>query len=240
MRFQGASSKGLKKKIVDWANSEALYHHQMEMRGTSLNSFGYRLAKQLVFSNVQAALGLSHVAKHGIRIGGASVSPETLQYFLSLDLKLMETFSMTESACCGLIANKASPGDFLIGTVGKPDQERAEVKLIKEGVSGAGEMLSRGRAICMGYLNNKEKTMEALDDDGWFHSGDICKMDEDGFYRVVGRIKEVIITAGGENVAPNNIEDEVKKALPSVVSNVMVVGDKQKYLTCLITLKVSK
>ena len=103
---------------------------------------------------------------------------------------------------------------------------------------GAGEMLTRGRAICMGYLNKKEKTLEAIDDEGWLHSGDLVRRDQEGFYTVVGRIKEIIITAGGENVTPTNIEDEIKTALPEVVSNVMVVGDNQKYLTCLITLKV--
>ena len=100
-------------------------------------------------------------------------------------------------------------------------------------------MLSRGRGMCMGYLNNEEKTLEAFDDDGWFHTGDLCTVDDDGFYTVVGRIKEIIITAGGENVAPTNIESEIKKALPELVSHVVVVGDKQKYLNCLITIKVS-
>ena len=91
----------------------------------------------------------------------------------------------------------------------------------------------------MGYLNNKEKTEETIDDDGWLHSGDLVKEDKDGWFTVVGRSKEIIITAGGENVAPTNIEDQIKKELSEVVSNVMVVGDGKKFLTCLLTLKVS-
>ena len=99
-------------------------------------------------------------------------------------------------------------------------------------------MLSRSRAVCMGYLNNREKTLETIDDEGWLHSGDLIRMDEEGFYKVVGRIKEIIIPSGGENIAPTNIEDEIKTSLPSVISNVMVCGDGKQYLTCLITLKV--
>lgn len=99
-------------------------------------------------------------------------------------------------------------------------------------------MLCRSRAVCMGYLNSKEKTLETIDDDCWLHSGDLLRADQEGFYKVVGRIKEIIIPAGGENVAPTNIEDEIKISLPDAVSNVMVCGDGKQYLTCLLTLKV--
>ena len=99
-------------------------------------------------------------------------------------------------------------------------------------------MLSRSRAVCMGYLNNKVKTMEAIDDDGWLHSGDLVRPDDEDFYKVVGRIKEIIIPAGGENVAPTNIEEEIKKNLPEAISNIMVCGEGKAYLTCLISLKV--
>ena len=92
----------------------------------------------------------------------------------------------------------------------------------------------------MGYINNREKTLESIDDEGWLHTGDLVKEDREdkGWYSVVGRSKEIIITAGGENIAPTNIEEEIKKALQEIVSNVMVVGDGRKYLTCLLTLKV--
>ena len=90
----------------------------------------------------------------------------------------------------------------------------------------------------MGYLFDKDKTLNAIDDEGWLHSGDLGSMDEDGFYTIVGRIKEIIITAGGENIAPVNIEDEIKKELGTLISNIMVVGEKRRFLSCLITLKV--
>ena len=89
----------------------------------------------------------------------------------------------------------------------------------------------------MGYLNNKEKTLETIDDDGWLHSGDLIRVDEEGFYKVVGRIKEIIIPAGGENVAPTNIEEEIKRSLGDVISHVMVCGEGRPFLSALITFK---
>ena len=100
-------------------------------------------------------------------------------------------------------------------------------------------MLSRSRAVCMGYLNNKERTLEAIDDDGWLHSGDLIRRYDEGFYKVVGRIKEIIIPSGGENVAPTNIEEEIKFSLGDLISHVMVCGDGKPFLTDLITFKVS-
>ena len=100
---------------------------------------------------------------------------------------------------------------------------------------GVGEAMGRGRPVFMGYLNNKEATLQTVDDDGWMHSGDLVKKDKDGFFTVVGRIKEILITSGGENIAPVNIEHEVKSELEDLVSNVVVIGDRRKFLTCLIT-----
>ena len=90
----------------------------------------------------------------------------------------------------------------------------------------------------MGYLNNVAKTEETFNSDGWLHTGDIAKIDVDGFLFITGRLKELIITAGGENVAPIPIEDRIKAELPDIVSNCMLVGDKKKYLVVLVTLKV--
>uniref|UniRef100_A0A1X7TGT8 long-chain-fatty-acid--CoA ligase n=2 Tax=Amphimedon queenslandica TaxID=400682 RepID=A0A1X7TGT8_AMPQE len=100
-----------------------------------------------------------------------------------------------------------------------------------------GEICFRGRNIFMGYLDNEEKTKEAIDDEGWLHSGDIGRVDEEGFYYITGRKKELIITKGGENIAPVPIEDCIKEEVP-IISNVMLVGDDKKYLTMLVTLRV--
>lgn len=136
------------------------------------------------------------------------------------------------------ITNKVQPGNFRVGKVGRAYNDVMEVKLDSADQSGVGELLCRGRGNFMGYLNNEEKTLETLDDEGWLHTGDLLQGGSDGFYKVVGRIKEIIITSGGENVAPTNIEGEIKTQLAGVFSNVMVVGDQRKYLTCLLTLKV--
>ena len=93
----------------------------------------------------------------------------------------------------------------------------------------------KGRNVMMGYLNNPEETNKVFDKEGYFHSGDLGKFNEKGYLYLTGRIKEIIVTAGGQNIPPVRIENEIKNALPCI-SNVMVVGDKKAYLTCLITL----
>jgi long-chain-fatty-acid--CoA ligase ACSBG len=100
------------------------------------------------------------------------------------------------------------------------------------------ELLMYGRHVFMGYLNSQDKTNEAIGSDGWLHSGDIGEIDKDGHVFITGRIKELIITAGGENIQPVAIEDNIKLELPQCISNCMVIGDKRKFLACLISLKV--
>jgi len=225
--------------VMDWAKRQALAHHKAEEKGVAHTSLGYTLASKLIFSKLHKALGMEGGKGKGFAIGGAAVSPETVRYFLSLDMKLLEMTGMTETVGMVPITNINQPGGFRIGRVGKVYPHYFDVKVKDRDSTGAGEMLCRGRGTCMGYLNNREKTVEALDEEGWLHSGDLVREDNEGFFTMVGRIKEIIIPAGGENVAPVNIEEEIKSELQEVVSNVMVVGDGKKYLTCLITLKVT-
>ncbi|XP_021403027.2 long-chain-fatty-acid--CoA ligase ACSBG1 isoform X5 [Lonchura striata] len=110
------------------------------------------------------------------------------------------------------------------------------VKLVDKDKEGNGEICFWGRTVFMGYLNMEDRTKESFDEEGWLHSGDLGKLDNDGFLYVTGRIKDLIITAGGENVPPIPIEDAVKKELP-IVSNAMVIGDKKKFLSMFLTLK---
>lgn len=161
------------------------------------------------------------------------MSRETFEYFLSLDIPLHECYGMSETSG-PQTGNR--PGGHRLGSIG-PSLEGCKTKIAEPDPDGNGEVVMSGRNIMMGYLFNPEKTAEAIDDDGWLHSGDIgCELSNE-YFKITGRIKELIITAGGENVPPVVIEDVVKKELPCV-SNVMVIGDKKKFLSCLLSLKV--
>jgi len=110
-------------------------------------------------------------------------------------------------------------------------------KLFSKESDGSGELGIFGRHVFMGYLNDESKTLSSFDEDGWIHTGDLAKI-EDGFLYITGRLKELIITAGGENIPPVPIEDNIKAQIPRLLSNCMVVGDKRKFLIVLVTLKV--
>merc|ERR1719399_398459 len=112
----------------------------------------------------------------------------------------------------------------------------AEMKIFEPVNEGNGEICFRGRHVFMGYLFNEAKTKEAIDEDGWLHSGDVGKVDAEGYLRITGRIKELLITAGGQNVAPVPIEDAMKEEIP-ILGNAMVIGDQKKFLSMLVTLQ---
>ena len=121
----------------------------------------------------------------------------------------------------------SSPGCYKVGSCGPP-MPGVELKIDHEegrDAPGEGEICFRGRHIMLGYMKNEEKSREAIDDDGWLHSGDVGRIDSDGFLFITGRIKELIITAGGENIAPVPVESAIKRHLPAI-SNAMMVGDQ--------------
>ena len=99
------------------------------------------------------------------------------------------------------------------------------------------ELCMWGRHIMMGYIYREDATRKDMTEDGWLRTGDLADIDNEGFHKIVGREKDLIITAGGENITPVLIEENIKRMLPGVVGNVMVVGDQRKYLTCLLTLR---
>jgi long-chain-fatty-acid--CoA ligase ACSBG len=128
-----------------------------------------------------------------------------------------------------------SQGSWKAGTSGIPIAG-IEIKLHEQDGNGEGELCYRGRNVMMGYHRKQDTTLESLDSEGWFRSGDLAVVDKDGFYTITGRRKELLITSGGENIAPVPIEDSIKRELP-FISNVIVVGDHRNFLTCLLTLK---
>ena len=229
LKAVGAQTTGIKKKIATWAKAKgnAAQHAIQEGRPTP---FGYGLAKALVFKKIRKKLGLDRCRFLGT--AAAPISMETLEYFLSLDMPLLEIYGMSENTGPQTVS---LPGHHRSGTCGKV-LEGVEMLIANPDKDGNGEICFRGRHVMMGYLNNEEKTKESIDADGWLHSGDIGKVDTDDFLKITGRIKEILITAGGENVAPVLLEDNVKEACPEI-SNVMVIGDKRKFLSMLVTLK---
>lgn len=157
---------------------------------------------------------------------------ETIKYLLSLDLVINDAFGMSESTgahwlCSNDVTSLETVGRPLVGV---------EVKIVSPDERGHGEICMRGRNIFIGYIGEEDKTKEAIEDEGWLHSGDLAYIDEKGCLFITGRIKELIITAGGENIPPVHIENLVKKELPEI-SNAFLIGDKRKFLSILITLK---
>lgn len=229
MRAVGAANTGFKKKIGDWAKSVGLRGNYALLEGKPL-PWGWSIADKIVFSNVKKALGLQDST---YRVTSAApISLKTLEYFMSLDMPLFELYGMSESSGPHTLN---LPGATKMGTVGRT-MPGAETWIAHPDAKGEGEICMRGRHIFMGYMKNEEATQETIDADGWLHSGDVGRLDQGGYLKITGRIKELIITAGGENIPPVLIEDVLKGELPSL-SNAMLIGDKRKFLSCLVTLK---
>uniref|UniRef100_A0A182Q2C2 long-chain-fatty-acid--CoA ligase n=1 Tax=Anopheles farauti TaxID=69004 RepID=A0A182Q2C2_9DIPT len=226
----GAQSGTAKKLVAGWAKSVTLQHHLDAMEGKPTNSWQYRLVKNFILSKVKDALGFSRCLT--LATAAAPMDRETKKYFMSLDLPINEAFGMSESSGAHSLT---APDSYNFDTIGKP-LLGCETKIDKPDERGHGEICMRGRHILMGYIGEEGKTREAIDDDGWLHSGDVGYLDEAGFMYITGRIKELIITAGGENIPPVHVENLVKNELP-YVSNAFLVGDKRKFLTMLITIK---
>uniref|UniRef100_A0A8C9VXM2 long-chain-fatty-acid--CoA ligase n=1 Tax=Scleropages formosus TaxID=113540 RepID=A0A8C9VXM2_SCLFO len=230
MKAVEAKSSTVKKWVADWAKSIGLQASYNAMNGNPTVPWGYMVASNLVFKKVRQALGLDRCK--ACYTGAAPIAKETLEYFMSLGIPLYELYGMSESAGPHTMSWE---GAFRIMSCGR-ELLGVHSKLDKPDVDGNGEICYWGRHVFMGYLNMPDKTEEVLDLEGWLHSGDVGKHDDDGFLYITGRIKELIITAGGENIPPVPIEDRVKEELP-FVSNAMLVGDKRKFLSVLLTLK---
>lgn len=224
-----SKSSHVKRYLLNWARSIGLQGNLSKMNGGAV-PFGWRLANSLIFKKIRIAMGLDKCKI--CMTAAAPIMRETLLFFASLDMPLMEIYGMSETSGPHTMSTKRK---WRLGSIGT-SVSGTSVELIGGRQEEGGEVCMRGRNIFMGYLDETEKTLEALDSRGFMHSGDLGKKDEEGFFYITGRIKELLITAGGENVAPVPIEDAVKEALPCV-SNCMLVGDKKKFLSVLLTLK---
>jgi long-chain acyl-CoA synthetase len=194
-----------------------------ELTGRRVPLF-YRLARGvadwLVLKNIRTLLGLNRIRYAGT--GAAPISPDLVAWYWALGVKMFEVYGQTENT--GL-ATSNYPGKLRIGSIGVAAPQ-TDVRL-----SPQGEILLRGPHIFKGYLNKPEKTAEALQD-GWLHTGDVGVIDADGFVRITDRMKDIIITAGGKNITPSEIENQLK--FSPYISDAVVIGDKRKFLTCLI------
>jgi len=222
MEAAGAKSAPLRRRLVRWARGVGLTGGRAQQRGEPLPA-GWWLARRLVFSKVRDRLGFDRT-----RVFFTSAAPmarSTLDFFLSLGIPIFEVYGMSE--CTGPTTFSAADR-YRTGSAGWAIPG-TELKIANDG-----EILYRGPHVFIGYYKNPEATEEAVDDEGWLHSGDIGILDEEGFLYVTDRKKELIITSGGKNVAPVPLELKIK-GIPGVAQAV-VVGDRRKFLAALIAL----
>ena len=221
-----AETTGAKAKIASWAMDIGRRVSALRNQGEEPSGFlaaQYKLADRLVYSKVKPLLGLGELRMAAV--GAAPINPEILHFFSGLDIIIYEEYGQSEG-CGPTTWNR--PGATKFGSVGQvfPD---VQVKLGPDG-----EILAKGRIVFLGYYKDPAATEETLID-GWLHSGDLGKFDEDGFLTIVGRKKEIIITSGGKNIAPKNIEAALKTL--ELVTDAVVIGERRKFLSALITLE---
>jgi long-chain acyl-CoA synthetase len=224
-RVMGTAMAGsaLKKNIFFWARKVGFEHGRRRREGEAISlwlRFRHRLADRLVFRKLRARTGgrLRFFVS-----GGAPLAPAINEFFYAAGLTILEGYGLTETAPV-LAANTFE--HFRIGSVG-PALPRTEIRIAQDG-----EIVVRGPQIMKGYYNNPEATQEVLSEDGWLATGDIGHLDKDGFLFITDRKKDIIVTAGGKNIAPQPIENAIRSN--RYVSQVVVIGDQHPYLSCLI------
>jgi long-chain acyl-CoA synthetase len=215
---------GLKKLIFHWAIGVGRKVREMERAGRKP---GFLLQRQYEFADRQVLSKIRGLFGGRLRLavsGAAPINPEILRFFDAAGVLVLEGWGMTETSTAATIS---TPDDFKIGTIGRPFPG-CEVRIADDG-----EILVKGPNVFQGYYKNEEATRETIVD-GWLHTGDIGEVDEDGFLKITGRKKDIIITAGGKNITPANLEAEIKQH--PFVSQCVVIGDRRPYLVALVTL----
>jgi len=221
-----AQATGAKKYLVAWTRLVCTDVNARRARGESIPPLldaQYKLVKKLVLDKLKPALGLGSV--RFCVSGAAPIAKEVLEFFASLDIMVHEVYGQSED--CGPTTLNI-PGRTKLGSVG-PAIPGVQVKIADDG-----EILVKGPNVFLGYYKEPEATKETLTADGWLKSGDLGEIDRNGFLSITGRKKEIIITAGGKNIAPKNIEAAIKQS--NLVSECVVIGDRRKFLSVLITL----
>jgi long-chain acyl-CoA synthetase len=221
-QFEAAT--GIKRRLIDWAVAVGYRVSRLQQTGQRIPATlaaRHRLADRLVYSKVKERLG----GRLRFAISGAApLGSEVIEFFHALDILILEGYGLTE---CTTACSVNRVEKFRFGTVG-PLLPGFDVRIADDG-----EILIRSETVFAGYLKNDEATREVLED-GWLHSGDIGVLDDDGFLTITDRKKDILVTAGGKNVAPQNIENALKRS--KLVSHAVVVGDRRRCLSALITL----
>ncbi|OLF17545.1 AMP-dependent synthetase/ligase [Actinophytocola xanthii] len=222
-----AEQSGAKRKIADWAIRTGIRAARLELAGRSMPpalAVQHRLADKLVLGKLREKLGLDQA--RGPASGASAISPEILEFFWGLGIRIYEVWGMSET---GGATTANAPGQTRLGTVGRAVLNM-EVRIAEDG-----ELLTRGPTVTRGYRNDPERTAELFDADGWLHTGDIATVDADGYVTIVDRKKELIITSHGKNMSPSNIENAIKAAT-SLVGQVVAIGDNRPYVAALAVL----
>ncbi|HHZ90892.1 TPA: long-chain fatty acid--CoA ligase [Candidatus Poribacteria bacterium] len=216
-------SPPIKQKIFNWAVNVGKKKSQAIQRGESPNlilSLKVSVANKLVFSKVKEATG----GRLRFFVSGGALLPQAIaEFFHAAGILILEGYGLTEASPV-ITAN--SEHHFKFGTVGHP-LPSVEVKIAEDG-----EILSRGPHIMLGYFSKPDETAEAIDEEGWFHTGDIGEFDEDSFLRITDRKKNILVLSNGKNVAPQPIENELKRS--EYVNQIMLLGDQEKSIAALI------
>jgi long-chain acyl-CoA synthetase len=217
---------GTRRKLIDWSLGIGRRVSALRRAGEPVPAslaLRHRLADRLVYSKVKARLGGRLQTAIS---GGAPLALEIAEFFHAIDILLVEGYGLTE---CTTAATTNTHSAFRFGTVGRA-LPGFELKLADDG-----ELLVRSETVFGGYYKDPEATAEVLTEDGWLRTGDIAEIDADGFVTITDRKKDIIVTAGGKNVAPQNLENELKTS--KYVSQALVVGDRKPYVAALITLE---
>ena len=217
---------GLKYKIFQWALEVGGKVSRLRQQGgqpSGMLAFQHRLADKLVYSKLKARLG---GRLRFLISGGAPLSRPIAEFFHSCDILILEAYGLTETSA-GSTGNR--PASYKFGTVGRA------FKGVEARIAEDGEIMLRGRNIMRGYYNLPEATAEALEPDGWFHTGDIGQIDAEGFITITDRKKDILVTAGGKNIAPQNIEGQLKASCP-YISQVVMLGDRRPFCVALVAI----
>jgi long-chain acyl-CoA synthetase len=222
-----AEQDAARKQATEWALGVGLKKVRAEQAGEPVPdelAQEHAKADELVLSKIRARLGLDQV--ESVNVGAAPTPREVIEFFHAIGVPLAELWGMSETTGYGTCN---PPERIKIGTVG-PVSPGAEIKLAEDG-----EVLIRGPVVTSGYRNQPDKTREAIDDEGWLHTGDVGEFDQDGYLTIVDRKKELIINAAGKNMSPANIEAKVKASSP-LIGQAIAIGDGRPYNVGLITL----